>query len=225
DSYFDGFSNTRRLVSGDYSFASIPYSRNDAGIAYNWAFANGYGVAGTIDHTDFVSGRTAGADVISISNGTEPTQQRLYNFFDYSSTQLELRAFRSMSRYQLFLSASGGRTTQDRTKFNESRSVIALNHETIDQGEVAAGAKGNILRSTSGEIRLGLTSWSFKRGNVPSFTGLAVSGEIVQTIDRATSAVLRLERTPEQANGVVSGYYLFTRYGIGMDRKLTMRLL
>lgn len=239
DDYLNSFADLRGPVdSENLQFSSTPYHRNSPEIELDWVFASGWGVAGILERTSFVVDRTEVIDFVSQTTGERQEEQGLFDFFDYVSDSVELRGYRNLGRYRLFTSVSVGRTDQDRRKFNESRADLnncsgdegdgttnescnSTDFERISQRDASVGVKGRLLRKTEGEMEISYTSWKFKEGEASSFSGLSISTRMTHTFDRRTVGFLHLERSPLQASGILTGYYVFDRVGFNVERLLT----
>lgn len=248
ESYLDGFADLRTEVDSPgnpfvvdhFEFSSVPYQKNHPTIDYDWTFASGWGIAGRVDHTDFTTGSTKVVDLLQQSAGGSTGERTLFDFFDYATNIVEARGYRSFSLYQLFASVRFGRTNQNRTKYNDSREALtdcspeppdvpleicsAPDHEQILQADAGFGIKGNLFYNSRGQLEIDYARWGFRTSEAPPFSGLAISGKLEHTFDRMMTGYLNIDRTPVQATGSITGYYIAERFEAGVERKLTMQL-
>jgi len=257
DDFVDAFFESRQYVdeSGggggstpDYVFkmTSTPYRRNEAMASFDWAMAALSGVITTYRNIDFSADPTEVAGFRLSTSGTGPAAGRYFDFFDYTTNAVELRAYADRSRFRLFAEGVGVITDQDRSKVKASQlesngcpdppdppqdpptncDLIrqAVDFETIRQIEGAVGLQGALASSTVAELRLGYADWTFREGQVEPYRGVTIKGGIIHNFNARTVGRLDLTQLPIQTTGQYRGYYLRRDGAVALSKILSQHV-
>src|SRR6185503_1312816 len=146
---------------------------------------------------------------------------------------------------------TASQTDQDRTKFNESQLEAngcdkpftsldpqeILDHkklchdieqqidfEHIEEIDAYLGILGWIGARTEGDFKIGYSEWTFQNGANKPFSGVSYIGSFAHHFTPLTTGTLSLRRTPIQATGQYTGYYLYEEAVVTIEHRLTPNL-
>jgi hypothetical protein len=252
DSFIDGFFEARRLdVSSTYRLSATPFRRNLVDLDYDWSFAGVWGISGRVEHIGYTYDKTEVVNFQDTATGQSSSTQRLFDFFDYQTGSVETRAYRMLSRYKIYGEGTFSQTDQDRTNFNESQleangcndpftstdPIEILDHEKvcrdleqqidtehIEEVDAAVGILGWVTALTQADFKIGYSRWTFQNGANKPFAGVSYTGNFEHRFTRRTTGFLSLRRTPLQASGQYTGYYLYQEAVVTVDHQLTPNL-
>lgn len=241
-----GFRDDRELESpGSFTFTAARMTRNHPEVQYDVTVAGAWGLTGKLERSSVRFGAAEFSSTNSSSAVGGETDQRggVFDFYDYVRDGAELRAYRAFTAVRVYAAATVGRTRQDRSEFNTSQQNACRSlrdsvpdqdldgsldrcerepdAELIREGGFDLGITGRLFPSTNADVKVGYLTWNFREASSRPFRGVSAAARVDHTFTRRTRASLGLQRTPVQASGQVSGYYLRTEVNAGVEQGLT----